>query len=431
MSRAGATTGQWLPPLLRFVTTPEWHETVEGRLRDWCERAGPELRRVSVQITQWTATIYSDAHEWLRLAGIDWRPVFPRGSGTVEVYVSGELPEELAAAAGGDPGGQRAVGVVELAGGRCWIGGVADYRGVRRAVFEALTGRILIGKGRTAGRDTGRWLGMPAAALEWARVPGRARGIAFVGPHRLRTLHAFLLARYAEGTALAAIDWCFFRPKQRRALAGDGHFLVPGRFLYWFPRLRPTLALAEPAVPVDAAARRRLLALQLTDEMGDENAGDTAASQELEELLQTLGADDHWLLVSPDELVGSDRLADSASVLTWVVFPASVERDSGADAGWLVRTGDRNELRQAILSECFAYHWPHARGAAEGLIDQLTSTKGVRVFVAHPDAHPAVLQLLLRFAVSGRIRAARFIEQLPDETCAKHLQLSRALGSGL
>ncbi len=421
----------WLPPLLRFVTTPEWHETVEERLRSWCRRVGPELRRVSVQITHWTATIYSDAQDWLRLAGIDWRPVFPRGSATVEVYVSGELPEELEAVVGSRRcAGQRAVGVVDLAGGRCWIGGVVDYRGVRRAVFESLTGRILLGRGRTAGRDSSRWLGMPVAALEWARVPGRARGVGIVGPHRLRTLHAFLLVRYCESAALAAMDWCFFRPRQRRAVPADGHFLVPGRFVHWFPRLRSTLALAEPAAPVSDEARRRLLALQLADELDEPGPDAVAASRELAELLQTLAANDNWLLVSPDELVGPERIADTANVQSWLVFPDGDAQRALSRSGWLLRAGNRDELREAILRECFAYHCPLARRSAEGLIDQLLGAQGLRVFLAEPHSHPALMQLLIRFALSGRISGARWLDEPLGEPCAAHLQLAGTLGPG-
>ena len=414
---------RWLPPRLRFVSQHEWHEEVEPALRQWCAEAGPALRRVSVQIAHWTATVYSDAHEWLRLTGIDWRPVFPRGRSTVEVYISGALPAELVRAVGAGPerGTRQAIGIIDLAGGRCWIGGVQDYRGVRRAVLEALSGRVLLG--RAGGRDTARWLGVPACTVEWARVPGRDHGIAFVGPHRLRTLHGFWLARYAESSALAGLDWCFFRPRRREALAADGYLLVPGQFLNWFPRLRATLALAEPAAPIELEARSRLLAFQAVEDFERGLQSGDLSPSELEALLNQLTASDNWLLVSPEELVGSERLADVAHVQTWIVFPAVTEQAKDGDGRNVLTPIDAAEVADAVLAECFAYHSAAAHDAAHRLLRQVLSGRHLRGFRADPALHPVLLQLLLRFAVAGLIRHARLVTEPLAEQAAAHLQL--------
>ncbi len=411
------TGGQtrWLPPLLRFVSGSEWDMSVKGPLRTWCDQAGAQLRSVTVQIRDWSARINSNSAEWLRLAGIDWLPIFASGKADVELYVSREIPQPLAELMEvGEQAGPRAYGVVDQTRGLCWLGGVTDYRGVRRAVLETLTGALLR---PTRGRRTRsqRWAGGPAAAAEWPLVPGPNKGVIFLGPHVVRTMHGFLLSRYAEGAALTSLDWCFIAQRKAEAVPGDGHLLVPGTFVRLFPSLFSTLVLSESAAPDRYPARHALLAYQAPEDLDRGIASGEVPPEEIHTLYHQVGAQDHWLLVDPEQLVGADHLADRSRVSTWVIFAEPGGQE--ADKSWLVRPAGPEQVLDTLLRECFAYHAAGTADSARHFFEQLLARKGQRFFVARPDYAVLPTHLIVRFVIAGIVNEARFLQgaELPDE----------------
>lgn len=416
---------RWLPPVLRFFSPDQWDQNVRRPLRYWCEVTGPNLRRVTIQLRRWSVRVSSDSPEWIRLAGLDWTPVFGSGQPNVELYVSRDVPEALLELAEGTVSdGRRAYGVIDQTRGLCWVGGVRDYRGVRRAVFEALTGSLAArNRGRGAARV--RWIGAPAATVEWPQIPGKHKGVALLGPHALRTVHGFLLARYAEDATLATLDWSFVSPRTGEVLPGDGYLLVPGTFVRLFPSLLSTIVLSESAAPERYPGRNTLLAYQAPEDLDRGIATGEVSSRELASLIEQVAAPDHWLMVDPEQLVGADHLAEQCHVATWV----AIRKTPGHEPPWLIRPTTPEAILNTLLSECFAYHQPETGEIARTSLESWLHRKSQRFFELAGTYALLPSHLALRFALAGLIQQARFLtaDEVPEDI-RTHLALERRDG---